>query len=366
MFESGAELSGTSRLYYQELGSGRTFLYQYNSGARAWVSGNTLAYRRSFWQRHRFPDIQVAEDSRFIWSAARAAVHDLKDPALCVATIHAANASRKCTSNAQWTPYPAQEILKLTGGPPSVAIRVAFPLISCVMPTYNRRPFIQLALECFRAQTYPRKELVVVDDGSDPVADLLEGVAEVKYRRLARRLTIGAKRNLACQEAQGDIIAHWDDDDWYAPMRLEFQVAPLLAGTADLTGLASRFVLEMPRGQFWTTADRLHRRMFVGDVHGGTLLYRRSILEENIRYPEINLAEDAILIQQALRRDKRLLRLENADMFVYLRHGENAWKFEPGRFLDPDGWSPTTAPSGFSPQMFELYRAAVEKLNLAP
>ena len=234
-----------------------------------------------------------------------------------------------------------------------------------MMPTFNRRSFIPLALQCFRTQTYPRKELVVIDDGTDPVADLLEGVQDVKYRRLMRRLTIGAKRNLACSEAQGEFIAHWDDDDWYAPSRLELQVAPLLAGTADLTGLTNRFVLEMPGGRFWSTADELHRRMFVGDVHGGTLLYRKSLLSENIRYPESNLAEDAALIQQAIRRSKRLMRLENPGAFVYLRHGQNAWKFETGRFLDPAGWNPTTAPSGFSPQTLDLYRAAAASANLA-
>jgi len=362
MARTGADISGTSRLYYQEAGSGKAFLYRYDGGGRAWVAGNTLAYRRSFWRHHRFLDIQVAEDSRFIWSAARASVHDLRDPALCVASVHAANASPKCTSSPYWTPYDADEIRALVGEPPAAPDSTAYPLISCVMPTFNRRPFIRLALACFQTQTYPRKELVVVDDGSDPVADLLEGVPDVKYRQLVRRLTIGAKRNLACHEAQGEIIAHWDDDDWYAPDRLELQVAPLLAGSADMTGLANRFVLEMPRGQFWTTADELHRRMFVGDVHGGTLLYRKSILKENIRYPEVNLAEDAVLIQQAIRREKRLVRLENAGTFVYLRHGRNAWKFEAGRFLDPAGWNPTSAPSGFSPQTLDLYRDAVEMM----
>src|SRR5438445_2416068 len=65
---------------------------------------------------------------------------------------------------------------------------------------------------------------------------------------------------------------------------------------------------------------------------------------------------DAVLIQQVILRDKRVLRLENAGTFVYMRHGRNAWKFETGRFLDPAGWNPTTAPSGFSPHTFDLYR----------
>lgn len=231
------------------------------------------------------------------------------------------------------------------------------------MPTFNRRAFIPLTLACFRSQTYPHKELVVVDDGLDPVADLLAELRDVRYLRVPRRMTIGAKRNLGCREARGDIIAQWDDDDWYAPDRLARQVAPILSGAADITGLANRFMLEMPIGRFWAPADDLHRRMFVGDVHGGTLVYRKSMLAEGIRYPEIDLAEDASLIQQATRRHKRLVRLENAELFVYLRHGRNAWKFEVGRFMNPKGWSPTTAPSGFSKEVLDLYRSAAESLS---
>ena len=55
----------------------------------------------------------------------------------------------------------------------------------------------------------------------------------------------------------------------------------------------------------WTLDPRLHRSMFVGDVHGGTLVFRRSIWAGGILYPEVNLAEDAILMQQATARGRR-------------------------------------------------------------
>ena len=38
------------------------------SQSRAWVSGNTLCYRKSLWQKHRFPDINEGEDTLFVWS----------------------------------------------------------------------------------------------------------------------------------------------------------------------------------------------------------------------------------------------------------------------------------------------------------
>src|SRR2546429_9688359 len=73
---------------------------------------------------------------------------------------------------------------------------------------------------------------------------------------------------------------------------------------------------------------------------------------------------DAVLIQQGILRDKRVLRLENGGTFVYMRHGRNAWKVETRRFLDPAGWSATTSPSAFSSSTFDLYRAAVAMAHL--
>lgn len=127
------------------------------------------------------------------------------------------------------------------------------PLVSYIMPTYNRRQFVPLVLRHFLAQDYPNKELVIVDDGSDPISDLEEGVSGVRYIRLSSRSSIGAKRNLACQQAHGEVIAHWDDDDWYAPDRLRYQAAPLLLAKADITGLENAFVLELATGVFWRT-----------------------------------------------------------------------------------------------------------------
>ena len=99
--------------------------------------------------------------------------------------------------------------------------------------------------------------------------------------------------------------------------------------------------------------------MFVGDVHGGTLVYRKALLDQGLRYPEINLAEDAALIRQAVSRGQRLVRLANPGVFVYVRHGRNAWReCAPGRFLDPAGWQRIKQPRMFSADALASYQAA--------
>jgi O-antigen biosynthesis protein len=368
--EGGADICGTSRLLYYEAASGRAWRYEYGGGRSPWVAGNTLAYRRGFWERHRFPDVRVGEDTRFVWGATGARVCDLAEPSLCVATVHAANTSPKATDGCYWHARSGDEVRGLLGddlhfyrtASLSLSGSQEWPLVTCIMPTRDRRAFMPHALENFRRQDYPRKELVIVDDGGDAVGDLALGQPDVRYIRLAMHTTIGGKRNLACRPPRGEIIAHWDDNDWYAPDRLRYQVAPLMAGEADLTGLVSNCVLELPRGDFWTTLPHLHRRMFVGDVHGGTLVYRSSLLESGIRYPETNLAEDAALIRQAASRRYRLLRLDNPGVFVYVRHGSNAWdEYAPGTFLDPGGWQRISQPPTFPDNSLDYYKAAFSR-----
>jgi hypothetical protein len=55
----------------------------------------------------------------------------------------------------------------------STSIEVAEPLVTCMMPTYNRRSFIPQAIRCFLRQDYSKLELLVVDDGTEPIGDLV-------------------------------------------------------------------------------------------------------------------------------------------------------------------------------------------------
>ena len=99
--------------------------------------------------------------------------------------------------------------------------------------------------------------------------------------------------------------------------------------------------------------------MFVGNVHGGTLVYRKALLDHGLRYPEINLAEDAALIHHAVSGGQRLMRLANPGVFVYVRHGRNAWRqCAPGRFLDPAGWQRIVQPRMFTADVLASYQNA--------
>jgi hypothetical protein len=360
------DLCGSSRVHYFNADTNQSWEYRYAASGPKWIAGNTLVYRKSYWERHKFPEIQIGEDSRFVWGSAGNAIHDLAEPSLCVATVHPNNTSRKEVGGSCWHPQSTEVVRLLLKDDLHFYWRAdrtqqtALPLVSCIMPTYNRRQFLPQALRLFLSQDYPNRELIIVDDSPEAVEDPAVGLANVSYLRLPSRTTIGAKRNLACRHAQGDFIAHWDDDDWYSSDRLRYQLAPILSGEADMTGLENALVLVLPAGEFWRTDARLHERLFVGNVHGGTLVYRKELLTHGLRYPEINLAEDAYLLHYAVQSGKRLVRLANPGVFVYVRHGTNAWReFTPGHFIDPAGWERIAPPAVLPKAFLETYKSVI-------
>ena len=79
---------------------------------------------------------------------------------------------------------------------------------------------------------------LVVDDGTDVIRDLVSLDDRIRYVRQEVRQPVGRKRNVACQLARGEIIIHWDDDDWSAPWRLRYQVEQLCSAGADVSAKA--------------------------------------------------------------------------------------------------------------------------------
>ena len=106
------------------------------------------------------------------------------------------------------------------------------PFVSVCTPTFNRRPFLPTIFECFRNQTYPRNKMewVIIDDGTDNVEDLVlaANIPEIKYFRVEKKMTLGAKRNFMHSKTKGSILVYMDDDDYYPPERVAHAVERLL------------------------------------------------------------------------------------------------------------------------------------------
>jgi GT2 family glycosyltransferase len=216
--------------------------------------------------------------------------------------------------------------------------KVARPLVSCVMPTRGRREFVSQSVLYFNRQDYPERELLILDDGGGDLSRELPDDPRIRYFRLRPGMSIGTKRNHGCQMARGSVIACWDDDDWYAPERLSVQMKPLLSGEAEMCALPVRVFFDLEKWEFWTCSPELHRRLWIGDVAAGTLVYRRHVWERLAQYPDQSLAEDGFFLREALRRGATLSRIGRERLFIYLRHGKNSWSFTCGQHGNSQEW----------------------------
>jgi glycosyltransferase involved in cell wall biosynthesis len=232
-------------------------------------------------------------------------------------------------------------------------IGVQEPLVSCIMPTFNRVPFVRMAVGWFSAQDYPNKELVVVDDGTEPAAELLRGCPGVTYIPVGGRMTIGAKRNLACEHASGDVILQWDDDDWYGPSRISRQVLTLTEASAEVTGIAIAFVYDLVADRFWAPTGATGF-LPQPSIAYATLGFTRAIWRACGGYPDLSIGEDVGFLQRAAGRGGRVYLVEDADLFVHVRHGANSWRFQPGEHLrgpwteaGPPAFMPAEARAGY-------------------
>ncbi|RMF66299.1 MAG: glycosyltransferase, partial [Calditrichaeota bacterium] len=98
------------------------------------------------------------------------------------------------------------------------------PLVSVIVPTYNRPQGLRLALQSLARQTYPHLEVVVVNDAGQDVQAVLDEFKDglqIKYIVHQQNKDLAGARNTGLRHASGDYIAYLDDDDLFFPNHLE-------------------------------------------------------------------------------------------------------------------------------------------------
>jgi glycosyltransferase involved in cell wall biosynthesis len=129
--------------------------------------------------------------------------------------------------------------------------------ISVVTPTRNRHHLLPDLYASFSRQSHSDKELLVLDDGHSPSEWMLSlDDSRVRYMHSSRQMPLGEKRNALVNQSTGDIVAQFDDDDFYHEDYL-MSSAKLLSDN-DFMTLTGWFVLHAAsRRLFYWDCERL-------------------------------------------------------------------------------------------------------------
>jgi glycosyltransferase involved in cell wall biosynthesis len=259
-------------------------LYRFHPVCLGNPHGASFCYRKDWWLHHKFDD-NCLEDTVFGNTATDAGQSVYSDAEkFMVVRAHSSNncITAKSMGNKAIPLVPLSDLPSefLLGVTPAVKV-------TAICPTYNRRQYIPGMLACFLSQTYVDSELIIVDDGTESVSDLIPDNPRIKYIRLeGPRRTTGLKRNIACEQARGEFIVHLDDDDWSAPGRIAHQVSELENSEKQVLTYHNILYLNVLTHRVY----RYHPG-YRGTTYGATLCYQKAWWEQH-KYEDIMIGED--------------------------------------------------------------------------
>jgi|SRR5579872_6769729 len=222
------------------------------------------------------------------------------------------------------------------------------PLVSILIPAYSAEEWIGDTIQSAIDQTWPRKEIIVVDDGSkDRTADVAMRFASKEVSVIStQNRGAAATRNHAMQLSQGDYIQWLDADDILAPGKIECQMAAL--GDAG----SKRILLSSPWAPFYyrTRRARFVETALCQDLSPVEWLLRK--MNENLHMQTATWLTSRELAEAAGPWDTRLLSDDDGEYFCRVLLASEGTRFvaEPGVFYRVTGPSRLSAIGNSNPK----------------
>ncbi len=197
-------------------------------------------------------------------------------------------------------------------------------LVTAVMPTRGRRELAAKTLQNFLDQTWPEKELIILDDADNRSFEQAPDFPNVRYTVVDKKLNIADKRNMVCKAAGGDVIVHFDSDDWSAPGRITVQVEMFQKERKSVCGFRKMYFWDTVKKQAWIYNGASNY------VLGTSLMFKKTWWAHNHWDVRFKVGSDNVFTAQAWRQ-KQLIVSPIMDQMVSRNHGGNTNKRNYGR-----------------------------------
>lgn len=192
-------------------------------------------------------------------------------------------------------------------------------LVSCVCVTKNVKDLVHRSIDCFLKQTYKNKELILLYETDNPDTDFFTKFANehTNIKLIAvpvePKKTLGELRNIAIEASSGEYFMQWDDDDWYNPDRINYQMSQLDGSKANIL---SR----------WIFFDMVTKKAYLSHVRKweGSILCAKEIFMNSEKYPHWSKSEDNCFINSI---DKHIRVINQPYIYVYVYHTNNTWHY---------------------------------------
>lgn len=195
---------------------------------------------------------------------------------------------------------------------------MATPLISCICVT---RGELALPYYCFKTQSYPNLELVVVHEreewaeNPEDLAAIVLSDTRVKSVYVSKHEPLGELYNIGVRVAAGEYFIVWDSDDWSAPRRVEKQMRALTRERRMGCALTRQHVYDYREQKVYLTRSQQH--------WPGTILGHMDVVLQHHPYPQVDFGFDSQLCA-FMRASNWLAGLDSPELLAYGVHDSNS------------------------------------------
>lgn len=173
---------------------------------------------------------------------------------------------------------------------PRAPARAEQPLVTVIIPTYNRPLLLPRAIQSVRRQTHRNLEILIVDDGSaDDIGAVVAAIGDdrIRYIRHETNKGLPAVRNTGIRAARGDYIAFLDDDDEWREHKIEKQLQAMEDYDAvACTALVNGFVLRVHKRRDVTLRDLKKGGFAPSGLLAKAFVLRDVLFDESLRQGE--------------------------------------------------------------------------------
>jgi glycosyltransferase involved in cell wall biosynthesis len=240
------------------------------------------------------------------------------------------------------------------------------PFVSIITPTFGREAFLPAIASCVRSQSYQNIEWLVLDDSEAPSRALTQEPWEkLRYFHTTERLSVGKKRNKLVACANGEIIVHFDDDDFYGPEYISKALDFLEKDDLDAALLCGFFVAHLNNNGFGYYRTRIKNGPafafnkagvrpvdlgranipFIHLCYGWSYLYKRNLWEHD-KFEEVDIFEDREFMRTASRKFRTGAYESTALDCLHVIHNRSSSQCFP-QFLIPDFVIQTLSPVAY-------------------
>lgn len=226
-------------------------------------------------------------------------------------------------------------VLSLIGVGSYFYLKPATPLVSVVMPTYNRADLLPRSIESILNQDYKNFEFIIVDDGSsDNSLEVIQSYQQKDNRiKLLKNETnrgISFSRNRGTDEAKGKYVAIMDSDDFSEPQRLSKSVDYLEAHPDVMAVNALYYEMGKEKNGLnnWVPPKRFEIIFNLRNYFTNIAVFRRDFVKDNhIRYDETRLSSEDYDFWKQIFLNGGKLHMLNEQLIRLRRHRSNSEEY---------------------------------------